>query len=164
MVPALYLAFVGPPAVTGELIAGSAVTALSGSPWNVVWANPFCFGLAHAHHFVEKIRSGTPVVNALKITAAQLAYTSIFGVVATILFMRIGNIYSAILSHIICNSVGLPDVAFCNSPGNRKSDFYSCMYPYRYLHLMIHLIGLLLFTVLLFPFTEQFVADSLYWK
>lgn len=172
MIPALYIALVGPAAVpdtVGVTIAGATTNAILAttavrSPWIVVWVNPLCFGVAHLHHFIEKISTGTKLVNALLTTLVQLTYTSIFGVIATLLFMRTGNIYSATLSHIICNSVGLPDVAFCNTPGNRNSDHYSCMHKYRYVHLFLHALGLVLFTVLILPLTEKFSADSIYWK
>jgi hypothetical protein len=52
---------------------------------------PCFFGLAHLHHCWEKIRTGTPIANALLGTLVQAAYTSIFGFIAALLFMRTGS-------------------------------------------------------------------------
>ncbi|KAJ1405301.1 CAAX protease self-immunity-domain-containing protein, partial [Ochromonadaceae sp. CCMP2298] len=105
----------------------------SQEPWRVVWLTPLCFGLAHLHHLREKLVSGWSLPQALVSTLVQFTYTSIFGLIATLLFMRAG-LYSAVLSHVICNAVGLPDVGFLR--------VYSCLYGWRHVHVCVHLLGL----------------------
>jgi prenyl protein peptidase len=169
LAPALHLALVS----SQHTLRGAAISSSSGSaigsaaatysPWMVVWVNPLWFGLAHMHHLIEKIHSGWPVKNALISTAVQLTYTSIFGCIATLLLLRTGSIYTSILSHCICNSVGLPDTSFLQPPGRADSSEYSCLHHDRYLHLILHALGLVLFTLSILPLTETFAKDSIYW-
>lgn len=122
------------------------------------------FGVAHAHHLVEKISNGTPVPAAMVSTIVQLTYTSIFGFIAAILFMRTGNIYCPIISHQICNLVGLPNLGFLQSNGRgSQSNEYACLYEYRHILMFLHAAGLVLFTFLLLPLTEGLAEVSLYW-
>ena len=170
MVPALYIALIASPAAVAAQSTGHATSPAADAvgvpytPWAVVCATPLWFGVAHVHHLIEKLTSGWSIQNAMIATAVQLTYTSIFGVIATLLFMRTGSIYSAILSHIICNVVQLPDIGFMTSPGQSwNSNSYSCMYNYRYLHLIVHALGLILFSLLLLPMTEVLSLESTYW-
>jgi membrane protease YdiL (CAAX protease family) len=158
MVPVLYAA----------LVPTSAT-----APWAVVRLNPICFGVAHAHHLLDKLRSGTPLGPALLGTAVQFTYTSIFGAIATLLFLRTGSVFSAIISHCICNIVGLPDISFLTEPpknaqkydlSNFSFDDYSRLHPYRYLHLLVHGSGLVLFCACILPCTAHLASGSLYWS
>ena len=157
LAPALYLA------LTQATVLASPAVAITYSPWTVVWVNPFWFGLAHVHHLIEKINTGWQVSQAVVSTLVQLIYTSIFGFIATLLLLRTGTIYTSILSHIVCNSVGLPDISFMHAPGSGSSAHYSCMYSYRYLHLGLHAAGLVTFSLLILPFTEEYAEKSMYW-
>lgn len=47
--------------------------------------------VAHLHHFMDHIRSGRPVKDAVLIVGFQLLYTTLFGAYATFLFMRTGG-------------------------------------------------------------------------
>ena len=134
---------------------------------------PLMFGLAHVHHFIEKIRSGASIMQACIPTIIQFTYTTIFGMIAVLLFARTGNIMAPIVSHIICNIVGLPDIGFMTPPithphahgsNYRTVPEYSFMYSYRYLHLLLHATGLILFGYLLFPVTTDLAFDSYYWR
>ena len=127
-----------------------------------MYVNPLCFGVAHVHHLIEKINTGMRPINAIVQTLVQFTYTSIFGVIATLLFMRTGSIYAAILSHIVCNSVGLPDIDFMVSTSSRDSSHYSCLYAYRFVHLVMHGLGLVLFACMILPLTESVAVDSIY--
>ena len=49
-------------------------------------------------------------------TLMQAIYTYIFGVIAGLLFMRTNSVVAPIVSHIICNIVGLPDIGFLFPP------------------------------------------------
>ena len=69
--------------------------------YNIIWYSPIYFGLAHIHHLYESIRQGKPIVQSITIIMFQLTYTSIFGIIAGILYIRTGTIISCIRSHVI---------------------------------------------------------------
>eukprot|EP01041_Mallomonas_annulata_P009935 gene9935-20660_t len=124
---------------------------------------PIFFGVAHIHHFIEKIRIGMPVVSVLVSTCVQLTYTYIFGMIASILLMRTGNISSAIISHIICNIVGLPDLSFLYESSSINAGVFSYLHRYRHLLLLLNALGLILFGYAIFPFTESLSQRSPLW-
>lgn len=146
----------------GKPILGNAIAM------QTAFLSPVWFGVAHLHHLLDKVRNGENFKHAILSSVIQFTYTSIFGFVAALLFMRTGSIYSAITSHMICNFIGLPDIGFMYDPKNamntRDCSSYSCLYPLRYFLLVIHVIGLLLFATLLFPLTQSFVSQSLYFE
>lgn len=93
-------------------------------PKEIVFKTPLIFGLAHLHHFNETIvkhqklgrsylaTAMTPSVllsGLIQITF-QFAYTSLFGMFATFLYLRTGSLYACILAHSFCNYMGLPRV------------------------------------------------------
>mmetsp|Transcript_23771 Transcript_23771/g.34032 ORF Transcript_23771/g.34032 Transcript_23771/m.34032 type:complete len:274 (-) Transcript_23771:380-1201(-) len=128
--------------------------------WTVIWISPLWFGFAHIHHLIEKLSHGIPLSMAFFSTTIQFTYTTFFGFIATILFMRTGSILSSLLSHMICNVIGLPDLSFYTS----QSGFMSSLLPYRYLLLALHALGLIGFGYLLFPLTEELAKTSIYWN
>lgn len=136
----------------------------SSAAWTTVWVTPLWFSVAHMHHLIEKVRAGWPLGRAAITTLVQLTYTTIFGVIATLLFLRTGCVYTALLSHVICNFVGLPNVSFLQPPGRAESGLYSCMYDYRYVHLVVHALGLVLFSVAILPVTQEFTESSIFWS
>lgn len=85
---------------------------------------PLLFGIAHLHHLNEFISTSrhpsqsylsavlTPriIVPGLLRTVFQLGFTSLFGMIATFILLRTGNIYSCIAAHTFCNWMGLPRV------------------------------------------------------
>ena len=108
---------------------------------------PFFFGVAHAHHVYEKLWvNGQKPGNVLASTMLQLAYTSIFGAIASYLLVGTGNLGACISSHMICNFIGLPDLSFLDE---RSPMGY--MHPYRYVLLVLHVFGLIAFWFLLDP-------------
>lgn len=109
------------------------------------------FAIAHVHHFIEKLRSGNAIVSAFLGTLLQTTYTSIFGAIAVILFLRTGNFFSPVISHVICNFQGLPDLSFMHPTCE-----YSFLYRYRLYFLLLHALGLLIFSLALYPLTESF--------
>jgi prenyl protein peptidase len=131
--------------------------------WYVIVVCPLMFMLAHVHHLYEKLRNGIPLISAVLSTLVQSVYTSIFGCVATILLMRTGNILSPILSHMVCNTIGLPNIGFMFAPGSQLANEYSFMHGAKYLHLLLHITGLFIFGVLLFPLTAKTALDSPLW-
>jgi prenyl protein peptidase len=105
---------------------------------------------------VEKLRSGDSLAKALLTTLVQAAYTSIFGAIAVILFLRTGTVWAPIASHIYCNYQGLPDIAFMHP---------ACEHPTLHRHraalLSLHVVGLILFSLCLYPLTEGFEHYSI---
>ncbi len=154
MIPSMYLA--------------AWVAATDANPVNsfqIALVSPVWFGLAHLHHFLDKMRLKVPLSQNLTVTLIQLIYTSIFGLVAALLFMRTGNITAPVLSHVLCNLLGLPDLGFMHSTTNKQlSNEYSCLYTYRYLLLFMHAVGLVAFSFALFPLTDSMVPHSPYWR
>ena len=134
------------------------------TPFQVALYSPSWFSLAHAHHVYDKLRLGLPAFQVLAQTLLQLTYTSIFGVIAALLLMRTNSISGPILSHIICNFYGLPNLDFLIPPRRPQSRRLSCLYPYRVIILIIHAAGLILFGYFLFPFTERYANQSPLWQ
>lgn len=72
---------------------------------------PLFFGLAHLHHMMEHIGSGSMSVGqAILTTLGQTCYTSLFGMFSAFLFLRTGHLISAVVAHALCNMYGLPEV------------------------------------------------------
>ena len=128
-------------------------------PLFVARVSPIWFGIAHMHHLIERLREGQPFQSTILTTLIQLTYTSIFGYMSALLFMRTGNILASVWSHMICNAMGLPDLSFCDPS---SSDWQ--LYPYRIPLLILHAAGLILFSFLLFPLTENFSHTSVFWN
>lgn len=123
--------------------------------YSIMW-----FGFAHIHHFYDKVFNiKIPLASAIGSTLLQLAYTSFFAYIASILLLRTGNILSPITSHVICNFVGLPDVGFLEARGNSLSFLYS----YKYILVAVHGAGLILFFILLYPMTQEMAEISPLW-
>lgn len=155
IVSALYTAYF---AQRHELfLASSAEVSLHTAWMSIGW-----FGIAHAHHLSTKIAAGEPLSTAVLGTVFQLLYTSIFGFIAAMFLLRTGNIYTAILSHMICNYVGLPDMGFLAElhPFQRMT----CNYPFRYFLLALHGAGLVLFYLAFGPLTASLAESSIYYR
>ena len=78
---------------------------------------------------------------------------------------------SPILSHIICNMIGLPDISFMYS--NQKSltstststgGRLSYLYPYRYIIIVLYVLGLYLFSIYIVIFTNNLSKNSIFMK
>ncbi|KAG6021153.1 hypothetical protein E4U40_005505 [Claviceps sp. LM458 group G5] len=78
----------------------------------IVFFSPFIFGIAHLHHFYEfrVTYPQTPLAIAAARSTLQLAYTTLFGVYATFLFLRTGSLLAVVIAHTFCNLVGLPRI------------------------------------------------------
>lgn len=76
----------------------------------LIFLTPLYFGIAHAHHLYDfRITNPqAPILIGILRSAFQFTYTSIFGFFAAFVFIRTGNVYSAILAHTFCNWMGLP--------------------------------------------------------
>ena len=120
-----------------------------GDAWSIVVC-PLFFGLAHVHHIIEwyRRRDGTPLVNALFAVALQFCYTSVFGMFSALLFVRTGHLASPIISHALCNAMGLPPFEAISS------------HPYKRSVGVAYVLGLILFLVLLRPLTKPQLFTS----
>ncbi|KAF2280433.1 CaaX prenyl protein-like proteinase Rce1 [Westerdykella ornata] len=76
----------------------------------IIFLTPLYFGIAHVHHLYDFRVTNPTVPLALGIARSlfQFAYTSLFGFIASFIFVRTGNIFSVILAHSFCNWMGLP--------------------------------------------------------
>lgn len=72
---------------------------------STIFLSPLIFGLAHIHHFYEfRITNAkTPITAALARSVLQFAYTYLFGVFATFIFLRTGSLLAIIAIHMFCN-------------------------------------------------------------
>ena len=115
-----------------------------GALWTVLCC-PLLFGVAHVHHLLDWFRrkDGTPLTNALLSVLLQVVYTSVFGVFSAFLFYRIGHLLSPVVSHILCNALGLPPFETLGS------------HPYRQMVAVVYIVGLVGFILLLQPLTSE---------
>jgi len=65
---------------------------------------PLFFSFAHVHHIL-RTDSNRPPAGAV---AFQMVYTAVFGWYAAYLFLRTGNVASAVIAHTICNIMQVP--------------------------------------------------------
>lgn len=105
---------VGP--ITEELLfRGCAIPLLlvsSLSHIKIIFLSPLVFGLAHVHHLYE-FRLTHPNVKlsvAMLRTIFQLSFTTMFGALASFVFIRSGSLLATILIHAFCNSMGFPPI------------------------------------------------------
>lgn len=128
---------------------------LASHVWSMAIYTPLWFGAAHLHHLFEKLRLGQSVTVAVLSTILQVVYTTIFGCMAALLYMRCGTLLAAITSHFICNFVGLPDVSFLSKKGSLL---------WKGFLVFLHFLGLAGFAVLLYPTTELLSKGSFFYS
>lgn len=134
------------------------------SPLSIMLRCPLWFALAHVHHLIERVRLGEKLSFILIGTLLQITYTSIFGAIAAGFLMRTGNIYAPIASHMFCNYWGLPDISFMFPPAKNRVSDLAFMYPYRYLLLGMHALGLLVFFAVFATVTQSLARESVFYK
>lgn len=76
----------------------------------MVFLTPLYFGIAHINHLYEfKLANPfTPISAAIFRSVFQFTYTTIFGWLATFIYIRTGSLPAVILIHSFCNYCGLP--------------------------------------------------------
>jgi membrane protease YdiL (CAAX protease family) len=79
---------------------------------NVSFISPLFFGFAHVHHAVLKFRQGHDFVTIALFTTFQFVYTSLFGAYASYTYQRSSSLAAVVLSHAMCNALGIPDLSF----------------------------------------------------
>lgn len=93
LIPSLYCALACPSPTTS---GSSSSVDTAGVSLFVARISPIWFGIAHLHHLIERLREGQPLRSTLFTTLLQLTYTSIFGYISALLFMRTGSVFSSV--------------------------------------------------------------------
>lgn len=71
---------------------------------------PLFFGLAHLHHIIEGYCTGDQPLDFLILQHSfQFAYTYIFGLYSSYLFLRTGDFFPCFVGHSFCNFMGFPN-------------------------------------------------------
>ena len=126
--------------------------------WLCVVIPPLLFACSHFHHLWYQIKHNYGVNNtkvACLRVSFQLFYTMIFGFLASIIFIRTGNVFSAMIMHIWCNCMGFPPFTFITQR-NGSTSFRDIINAIAYV------IGLGSFITLLHPLTDPEFFSSLY--
>ncbi|ETV99271.1 hypothetical protein H310_08011 [Aphanomyces invadans] len=127
------------------------------SGWSIsttIFASPLAFGVAHAHHLIDHIRSGRPVRTAVAIVVFQFLYTTVFGIFASFVFLRTGHFAAVFGVHSFCNLMGFPDLSFLSTDHP--------LHSYKPAILFVYVGGIVAFSALLFPLTGMYT--SMYWS
>lgn len=99
--------------VSEELVYRAGVVAILQpyvSDWHITIYSPLLFGLAHVHHgFHLYHKEKLPPVSVAVQVLVQLAYTTVFGMLANRMYLATGeNLWCAIVVHGMCNLFGFP--------------------------------------------------------
>jgi prenyl protein peptidase len=78
------------------------------SPTSVILLSLLSFGVAHLHHFFEKVRGGASPVQAAVLVLVQFTYTGIFGAMSAYFYLSTWSFVAVVLPHAFCNAMGLP--------------------------------------------------------
>lgn len=100
---------------------------------------PLFFGVAHLHHFLERIRGGLDKRTAIIFSTFQILYTTLFGIYSAYLFVRTGHFMAPFIAHAFCNHMGFPDI----------QDLFAQPEPIRKLFFALYVLGLVGFIALL---------------
>ncbi|KAI8472088.1 MAG: hypothetical protein J3K34DRAFT_216570 [Monoraphidium minutum] len=75
----------------------------------IVFGTPLFFGAAHLHHLRELTRvQGMALGPAAAVVLFQFLYTTVFGWLATWVFLSTGHALAPALVHAACNAMGVP--------------------------------------------------------
>ncbi|XP_071962871.1 CAAX prenyl protease 2-like [Antedon mediterranea] len=114
---------------------------------------PLLFGVAHAHHAIERFRSREQLVNILAGFVFQFTYTTIFGTFCAFIFIRTGHLVGICMCHTFCNFMGFPEF----------QHIFSYIKPISALVSIMFLVGLGSFIYLLFPLSDpSYYSNSIY--
>uniref|UniRef100_A0A0N5AFL8 CAAX prenyl protease 2 n=1 Tax=Syphacia muris TaxID=451379 RepID=A0A0N5AFL8_9BILA len=115
------------------------------TPLATIAVAPLPFSLSHFHHVFDDVKKEKDIWTAIRCRAFQALYSYAFGCYATFLFVRTENIISAIVSHSICNGMGLPMFNYIQQYQSRLT---------RFILWSSYIIGFSVFLILLKPLTE----------
>lgn len=154
---------------------------------NAIFVSPLFFGVAHLHHLKRHIQEGGMTLRqACFATSLQFAYTTLFGMYTAFVYTRTAHLSAPIACHFFCNYQGLPDFSFLFDDSDERDEWFvgesssssssrmlmrdrkvreKRMYGKkrrsRLTLLAVYIVGIILFTALLFPATNHF--DSYFW-
>ncbi|CAG5929643.1 unnamed protein product [Menidia menidia] len=112
-------------------------------PSAAIFTCPLFFGVAHFHHVIELLRFRQGTLSGIFLSAVfQFSYTAVFGAYTAFLFIRTGHLMGPVLCHSFCNYMGFPAIST------------ALEHPHRLTVLSSYLLGVLLFFIFLFPFTD----------
>ncbi|XP_072232597.1 CAAX prenyl protease 2 isoform X1 [Leuresthes tenuis] len=118
-------------------------------PSTAIFTCPLFFGVAHFHHVIELLRFRQGTLSGIFLSAVfQFSYTAVFGAYTAFIFIRTGHLMGPVLCHSFCNYMGFPAIST------------ALEHPQRLTVLSSYLLGVLLFFIFLFPFTEPFYYGS----
>ncbi|KAJ6459172.1 hypothetical protein C8R47DRAFT_141846 [Mycena vitilis] len=124
--------------------------------WKMIVFAPFAFGLAHVHHAWEVYTRCGRTKDALRYATMsclfQTAYTTLFGVYASFLFLRTSSLLPPLTAHIFCNIMGLPDI---HGEMERLPE-------HKHRIIAAYALGIISFIATLQSWTET--QTSLYWR
>lgn len=124
-----------------------------GVGWSVV-ISPLLFGVAHFHHFYEKVKEGSDIKIAIMESVFQFSYTTVFGAYSAYLFLRTDHLVAPVLAHAFCNHMGFP---------NFREVLVHPM-PQKAYIIAAFIGGLVLWLLLLTPMTEPWLySNDLYY-
>lgn len=118
----------------------------------IIICAPFCFAMAHTHHFIELVRRFKDKKAALLQVAFQVFYTSLFGAYCNFLLLRTGCTPAVILCHTFCNHQGFPELGFLAASGHP-------LFRHRTWLGVLYLIGIVAFGILIAPLTAGFQSS-----
>uniref|UniRef100_A0A3Q3XEX4 CAAX prenyl protease 2 n=1 Tax=Mola mola TaxID=94237 RepID=A0A3Q3XEX4_MOLML len=111
--------------------------------FTAIFTCPLFFGVAHFHHMIELLRFRQGPLSGIFLSAAfQFSYTAVFGAYTAFIFIRTGHLMGPVLCHSFCNYMGFPAISTVLE------------HPHRISILSSYLLGVFLFLLLLFPFTN----------
>uniref|UniRef100_A0A8C6U275 CAAX prenyl protease 2 n=1 Tax=Neogobius melanostomus TaxID=47308 RepID=A0A8C6U275_9GOBI len=112
-------------------------------PFTAIFTCPLFFGVAHFHHVIELLRFRQGTLSGIFLSAVfQFSYTAVFGAYTAFIFLRTGHLMGPVLCHSFCNYMGFPAISA------------ALEHPQRLTVLAFYLLGVVLFILLLFPFTD----------
>lgn len=112
-------------------------------PFTAIFTCPLFFGVAHFHHVIELLRFRQGTLSGIFLSAVfQFSYTAVFGAYTAFIFIRTGHLMGPVLCHSFCNYMGFPAIST------------ALEHPHRITVLSSYLLGVVLFLIFLFPFTD----------
>lgn len=116
---------------------------------------PLFFGIAHLHHIIEGFfNNDLELDTVIGQHLFQFAYTYLFGIYSSYLFVRTGSFFASFASHMFCNFMGFPNIV------DLINDFEGWT---RIVILIFYVIGFGMFSFLITCLTEPtFYNNQLY--
>ncbi len=96
----------------------------------VIFGTPLLFGLAHVHHLINLVRQqGMTVQQGAVKVIFQLAYTTLFGIYASFVLIRTGQLNAVFLAHAFCNVMEVPQLGWLLNPQHELAPHKLCTFP-----------------------------------